>query len=105
MSNAIQRLSKGQNLPKKLNQRGTDFEKIENDYSKTLTQEAFIIHAEDDPWVTKKGMESLMNKGYPNLKKTYREVKVSESPKREIGHINFFRSFNKILWNIVLDEL
>lgn len=33
MSNAIQRLSKGQNLPKKLNQQGTDFEKIENDIS------------------------------------------------------------------------
>ena len=90
-----------------LNKKSTSrlFEKIENDYSKTLTQEAFIIHAEDDPWVTKKGMESLMNKGYPNLKKTYREVKVSESPKGEIGHINFFRSFNKNLWEIVLDEL
>lgn len=81
------------------------FEKIEEDFSKTLTQEAFIIHAEDDPWVTLKGMESLMNRGYPNLKKTYREVKVSESPKGEIGHINFFRSFNKKLWKIVLDEL
>ena len=90
-----------------LNKKSTSrlFEKIENDYSKTLTQKTLIIHAEDDPWVTKKGMESLMNNGYPNLKKTYREVKVSESPKGEIGHINFFRSFNKNLWEIVLDEL
>ncbi len=90
-----------------LNRKSTSklFEKIDEDFSKTLTQEAFIIHAEDDPWVTMKGMESLMNRGYPNLKKTYREVKVSESPKGEIGHINFFRTFNKVLWKIVLNEL
>ena len=33
MSNAIQRLNKGQNLPKKLNQKDTGFKKIENDIS------------------------------------------------------------------------
>ncbi len=81
------------------------FETVDHDYSKSLTQEAFIIHAEDDPWITMKGMESLMQNGYPNLKKTYREIKVSESPKKEIGHINFFRNFNKNLWKMVLDEL
>ena len=81
------------------------FETIEEDFSKKLNQETLIIYAEDDPWVTMKGMESLMNKGYPNLKKTYREIKISESEKNEIGHINFFRSYNENLWKIVLDEL
>lgn len=90
-----------------LNKKSTSrlFEKIEQDYSKTLAQPVFIIHAEDDPWVTKKGMESLMNNAYPNMQKVYQEIKVSESPKKEIGHINFFRNFNKNLWKIVLDEL
>ena len=81
------------------------FETIEKDFSKKLGQETLIIHAEDDPWVTMKGMESLMNKGYPNLKKKYREVKVSESEKNKIGHINFFRSYNRNLWKIVFNEL
>ena len=81
------------------------FETIEKDFSKKLGQETLIIHAEDDPWVTMRGMESLMNKGYPNLKKTYREVKVSESEKNKIGHINFFRSYNKNLWKIVFNGL
>lgn len=81
------------------------FGTIEKDFSKKLGQETLIIHAEDDPWVTMKGMESLMNKGYPNLKKTYREVKVSESDKNIIGHINFFRSYNRNLWQIVFNEL
>lgn len=90
-----------------LNKKSTSklFEKIENDYSKQLSQKAFIIYAEDDPWVTMKGMESLMNTAYPNMKKNYRELKVSESEKKEIGHINFFRSYNKNLWQIVLREL
>ena len=90
-----------------LHQKSTSrlFEKIEEDYSKKLTQETLIIHAEDDPWVTMKGMESLMNKAYPNLKKHFREIKTEESEQKEIGHINFFRSFNKNLWKIVLDEL
>ena len=81
------------------------YEKITEDISKKLTQETLIISAEDDPWVTMKGMENLMNNVYPNLKKTYQEIKISASPKNEIGHINFFRSFNKVLWNVVLDDL
>lgn len=81
------------------------YEKIEEDFSKDLRQETLIIHAEDDPWITMKGMESLMNNVYPNLKKTFREIKISESEKGEIGHINFFRSYNRNLWNIVLEEL
>lgn len=81
------------------------YEKIDSDVSKNLNQKTLIIHAEDDAWVTMKGMESLMSNAYPNLKKTYREIKISESPKEEIGHINFFRSYNKNLWKIVLDEI
>ena len=81
------------------------YEKIEADFAKHLTQETLIIHAEDDHWVTKKGMDNLMKNVYPNLKKTFREIKISESEKGEIGHVNFFRSFNKNLWNIVLEKL
>ncbi len=81
------------------------FEKTGKYFSENLTQNTFIIHAEDDSWVTKKGMENLMTKSYPNLNPEYREIKISESEKGEIGHINFFRSFNKNLWKIVLNEL
>ncbi|MDN5577992.1 MAG: alpha/beta hydrolase, partial [Chryseobacterium sp.] len=61
--------------------------------------------AEDDPWVTQKGMENLLKNIYPNLLKNFRKIEISESEKKEIGHINFFRSFNKKLWKIVLDDL
>ena len=88
-----------------LNRKSTSrlLEKIKEDFSKHLTQNTLIIHAEDDAWVTLKGMESLMNNAYPNLKRNYREIKISESPKKEIGHINFFRSYNRMLWRVVLD--
>ena len=90
-----------------LNKKSTSklYEKINIDFSKNLTQETFIISAEDDHWITKKGMENLMGNVYPNLQKTFREIKISESEKGEIGHINFFWSFNKNLWNIVLEQL
>ncbi len=79
-------------------------EKIE-DYSKNLTQNVFVIRAEDDVWLTEKGVLSLLNNTYPNLKPKYRLVKTSESDKKEIGHINFFRSYNSKLWDIILNEL
>ncbi len=90
-----------------LNKKSTSrlFEKIPKEYSKELYQKAFIIYAEDDPWVKMKGMESLMNNAYPNMNRTYREVMVTESPKNHIGHINFFRSYNSDLWKIILEEL
>lgn len=110
------RFGLGESLPKGvafdwqtliLNKKSTSrlYEKIGENISKELTQNTFIIHAEDDTWVTQKGMRNLLKNVYPNLKTTYREVKVSESEKHEIGHVNFFRSFNKNLWKIVLDEL
>ena len=110
------RFGLGESLPKGvafdwqtliLNKKSTSklYEINETDFSKTLQQHAFIIHAEDDSWVTQKGMRNLMKTTYPNLKTTYREVKISESEKGEIGHINFFRSFNEPLWKIVFDQL
>jgi len=105
----------GESLPKNcaydwrtliLNKKSTNrlLEKID-DYSKNLTQNVFVIRAEDDVWLTEKGVLSLLNDTYPNLKPSYRLVKTSESDKKEIGHINFFRSYNKKLWNIILNEL
>lgn len=105
----------GESLPKNcaydwrtliLNKKSTNslLEKID-DYSKNLTQKVFVIRAEDDVWLTEKGVKSLLNDTYPNLKPTYRLIKTSESEKGEIGHVNFFRSYNKKLWSIILNEL
>ena len=79
-------------------------EKID-DFSKNLTQKVFVILAEDDIWLTEKGVLSLLNNTYSNLKPTYRLIAASESDKNEIGHINFFRSYNSKLWDIILNEL
>lgn len=75
------------------------------DYSKDLIRKVFVIQAEDDDWLTEKGVKSLLNDTYPNLKPTFRLIKTSESEKGEIGHVNFFRSYNKNLWNIILNEI
>lgn len=76
-----------------------------DDYSKDLNRKVFVIQAEDDAWLTEKGVKSLLNDTYPNLKPTFRLIKTSESEKGEIGHVNFFRSYNRNLWNIILDEI
>ncbi|SDH66976.1 Predicted alpha/beta hydrolase [Chryseobacterium taeanense] len=105
----------GESLPKNcaydwrtliLNRKSTNslLDKIE-DYSKNLTQKVFVIRAEDDVWLTEKGVKSLLNETYPNLRPVHRLIKISESEKGEIGHVNFFRSYNKKLWNIILNEL
>lgn len=105
----------GESLPKNcaydwrtliLNKKSTNklLEKID-DFSKNLTQKVFVIRAEDDIWLTEKGVLSLLNNTYSNLKPTYRLVAASESDKNEIGHINFFRSYNSKLWDIILNEL
>lgn len=75
------------------------------DYSKDLIRKVFVIQAEDDDWLTEKGVKSLLNDTYPNLKPIFRLIKTSESEKGEIGHVNFFRSYNKNLWNIILNEI
>ncbi|SUX48377.1 Putative lysophospholipase [Chryseobacterium indoltheticum] len=76
-----------------------------NDYSKKLNQKVLVLYAEDDVWLTDKGVKSLLNDVYPNLKPNYRFLQTSESEKGEIGHVNFFRSYNKKLWNIILNEI
>lgn len=89
-----------------LNKKSTN-KLLENidDFSRNLTQNVLVIRAEDDAWLTEKGVKSLLENTYPNLKPTYRLVKTSESEKGEIGHINFFRSYNKELWKIILERL
>jgi predicted alpha/beta hydrolase len=75
------------------------------DYSKGLSQKVLVLYAEDDVWLTEKGVKSLLNEVYPNLKPDYRLLKTSESEKGEIGHVNFFRSYNKKLWDIILNDI
>lgn len=75
------------------------------DFSKKLKQNVLVIRAEDDAWLTEKGVKSLLENTYPNLQPTYRLIYTAESEKGEIGHINFFRSYNKNLWNIILERL
>lgn len=89
-----------------LNKNSTNhlLQQVEN-FSKKLYQDVFVIRAEDDTWLTEKGVQKLLDDTYPNLTPKYRLVKTSESIKQKIGHINFFRSYNQNLWNIVLKEL
>lgn len=74
-------------------------------FSKNLTQEVLFIHLEDDEWITKQGMRQLMTETFPNMKPTYRAIKVLESTGEEIGHINFFRAKHSKLWEIPLNWL
>ncbi|KQS91499.1 alpha/beta hydrolase [Chryseobacterium sp. Leaf394] len=76
-----------------------------NDYSKNLNQKVLVLYAEDDTWLTEKGVKSLLNETYPNLKPQFRILKISESEQEKIGHINFFRSYNENLWDIILTEI
>lgn len=65
-----------------LNKNSTNklLEKVD-DFSRNLTQKVFVIRAEDDVWLTEKGVKSLLENTYPKLKPTYRLVKTSESEK------------------------
>lgn len=76
-----------------------------NDYSKELTQKVLVLYAEDDVWLTDKGVKSLLDDVYSNLKPDYRLLQTAESEKGEIGHVNFFRNYNKKLWKIILNEI
>lgn len=70
--------------------------------AKDLSQPTLFLSAEDDGWVTKKGMELLIEESYPNLQVYDKTLLVTQSPKRNIGHVNFFRSYNQPLWDIPL---
>ena len=78
--------------------------KCSQNFSKDLKQKVLVLRAEDDHWLTEKGVHQLLKETYPNLNPTYQILKVLDSPKKEIGHINFFRSYNQPLWNIILEE-
>lgn len=75
------------------------------DYSKALTQDALVIWADDDRWLTEKGVKRLLETTYPHLTPVYRLIGKNESDHGRIGHINFFRSYNKKLWTFILNEL
>ena len=105
----------GESLPKNcaydwrtliLNRKSTSrlLEKTD-DFSKQLLQKTLVVYAEDDAWLTEKGVKSLLEDTYFNLKPEYRLIKTSESENGEIGHINFFRSYNEKLWNIIFEFL
>lgn len=89
-----------------LNKKSTNalLHKSEIDISKELFQKVLVLRAEDDHWLTEIGVENLLKETYPNLEPTYKLINLSDSPKKEIGHINFFRSYNKILWKIIVEE-
>lgn len=74
-------------------------------HSTRMRQKALVICAEDDRWITEKGVSSLLKDTYPHLKTRRRRIRTHESDVSEIGHINYFRSFNKKLWKIISAEL
>lgn len=90
-----------------LHKKSTDrlLEKSKVDVSKQLNQRALVLWASDDAWLTKSGVDHLLDQTYPNLKPQYQILRPSESPKGVIGHVNFFRSYNKVLWERVLTYL
>lgn len=90
-----------------LHKKSTNYllENIEKNHSKALTQDVLVVRAEDDSWLTEKGVTSLMHETYPNMRPVYRVVHPKESEKGKIGHVNFFRSYNRKLWTIILDYI
>jgi len=78
--------------------------KTAKDYSERLTQKTLVIRAEDDRWLTEKAVNSLLNDTYSHLKPVHRLIRTSESEAGKIGHVNFFRSYNRKLWTIILNE-
>lgn len=77
--------------------------KLPEHYAALLTQDVLVIRAEDDSWLTAKAVRKMMEETFPRMKPEYRLLKPEDSPQNQIGHINFFRSFNQNLWQQVLD--
>ncbi|MDQ1095087.1 MULTISPECIES: alpha/beta hydrolase family protein [Chryseobacterium] len=104
----------GESLPKNcaydwriliLNRKSTSaLLKMVHNYSERLTQKTFVIRAEDDHWLTDEAVSSLLHDTYSNLRPVIRLIRTSESEAGKIGHINFFRSYNRKLWAIILNE-
>lgn len=78
-------------------------QKLPEHYAALLTQEVLVIRAEDDSWLTGKAVRKMMEETFPHMKPEYRLLKTEDSPQHQIGHINFFRSYNRNLWQQVLD--
>lgn len=105
----------GESLPKDvafdwralvLNKKSTNFllEQTIN-LGSELTQEVLVLRADDDTWVTQQGIDALFAETYPHLHPSFKIFKSKESPQKDIGHINFFRSYNQSLWVFVVDWL
>lgn len=77
----------------------------ERSRSRSLNQETLVLSALDDAWLTRKGVASLLKNTYPSLKADSQFLHPSESPRKNIGHVNFFRSYNQNLWKKVSDFL
>ncbi|WP_313028950.1 alpha/beta fold hydrolase [Soonwooa sp.] len=90
-----------------LKQKSTDYllENSKVDISKNISKKVFVLYAEDDAWLTKNGVESLLKITYPKLESEYHLIKVKDSEVGNIGHVNFFRSYNQKLWNIILNQI
>ena len=110
------RFGLGESLPKGsahdwrtlvINRKSTNklLERNGENFACSLNQEVLVVRAEDDTWLTEKAVRKLMEETYPNMKPTYRLLATTESKQGEIGHINFFRSYNRNLWKVVLDYL
>lgn len=86
-----------------LNKKSTNrlYELLPINYCKELRQPTLVMCAEDDPWITEKGVKALLAETYPNIDANIRIVKVSESDSDEIGHINYFRKYNQKVWDII----
>lgn len=74
-------------------------------FASELDQEVLVLRAEDDSWLSQSGVDLLLEETYPNLRPTKRLLRASESEKGEIGHVNYFRSYNKKLWGEIADFL
>lgn len=72
--------------------------------AQTLAQKALVLYADDDEWLTENGVRSLLKDTYPLLQPTFKILQSKNSPNGEIGHINFFRSYNRSLWSIISEE-
>ena len=90
-----------------LNRNSTNavLEKCKINISNKLTQKVLVLRAEDDNWLTNIGVENLLKETFPKLKPEYQTLKISESPKKEIGHINFFRHYNESLWQKITEYI
>lgn len=106
----------GNNLPKKvardwrtliLNKNSTRqlFKKQAVSIAQQLRQPVAVIDADDDHWITDQGIHSLLTKTFPYIRPSFITLKSADSPRGSIGHINFFRKYNRPLWTVIIEQL